>query len=105
MEARTPNDVDEELHRIAFEEIFKISELAAVRVCAARSLLHAVGGLDVSPALACATVLMGPGPLERNLSDIACIAQLIAEVRPKTVSLPQLAYLRGIDRQIDDSGR
>lgn len=102
---RAPQDVDEELHRIAFEEALKNRELALVHLRDARNLLYAVAQTNGNSALAKATVLMATAALETNLTYIAYIAQRFAEARPNKLELPQLDFLRGIDRQIDDNGR
>jgi len=104
----TPNgseEVDEELHQIAYEEAIKNRELALVHLRDARNLLYAVAELKGNSTLARATVLMATAALETNLTYIAYIAQRFAEARPNKLSLPQLDFLRGIDRQIDDNGR
>lgn len=105
MAERTSHDVDEELHRIAFEEAIKNRELALVNLRDARNLLDAVAVLNENPTLARATVLMATAALETNLTYLAYIAQRFAAARPNTLSLPQIDYLRGIDREIDDNGR
>jgi hypothetical protein len=104
-DSQAPQDMDEELHRIACEEAIKNRELALVHLRDARNLLYAVADLNDNSSLARATVLMATAALETNLTYIAGIALKLAEARPNKLSLPQLDFLRGIDRQIDDNGR
>jgi len=98
-------NIDNELTEIVFEEFQKNVDLVAIHLRDARNLLYGVGQLEGDKVLSRAAILLAAAALESNLIYLSGIAIEIAKNRAGVLIPPQVRYLQGIDKTIDDNGR
>jgi hypothetical protein len=98
-------NIDNEITEIVFQEFEKNIDLVGIHLRDARNLLYGARQLEGDRVLSRAAVLLAAAALESNLGYLSGIAVEIAKKRPGTLIPPQVRYLQGIEKTIDDNGR
>lgn len=98
-------NIDDEVSGIVFQEFQKNIDLVAIHLRDARNLLYGARRLEGDRVLSRAAVLLAAAALESNLVYLSGIVVEIARKKPGVLIPPQVRYLQGIDKTIDDNGR
>jgi|SRR5579871_6184250 hypothetical protein len=98
-------DIDHELTEIVFQEFQKNIDLVAIHLRDARNMLYGAGELDGDRVIGRAALLLAAAALESNLVYLSGIAVEIAKKRLGVLNPPQVRYLQGIEKAVDENGR
>jgi hypothetical protein len=98
-------NIDNELVEIVSQEYQRNIDLVAIHLRDARNILYSGRDLVDRSALGKAALILAAAALESNLVYLSGVAIRIAERNPDRLSPPQIRYLSGTERVIDDNGK
>jgi len=97
-------NIDNKISEIVFREYEKNIDLVAIHLRDARNLLYGANELPGDRVFSRAAVLLAVGALESNLVYLSGIAVEIARQNHGALNPPQLRYLQGVEKTIDENG-
>jgi hypothetical protein len=97
-------NINNELVEIVVEQFQSDIDLVFLHLRDARNILAGVANKETR-ALAKAAILLASAGLESNLVYLSRIGVRFAEKHPRLFAAPQLQFLRGAEKAIDDNGQ